>query len=182
MISHLDFSRHLMLPNRVYNWNIWSLADVPSVVLSRNNYIVGYGDRVTIGCTVSSNPAHTSIYWQRIRNGVTQTITLSSNNKYSGSSVTTPSLTILNVDNNDEGDYVCYAINSVGTGQSSRGTLEVTGSKLFLYSCKQVKIWHLGYNDKYVRKKITLKKTLIWICIIHIFLLNIQDDHLCCWT
>jgi hypothetical protein len=135
--------------NRVYNWHCWSLVDVPSVVLNRNNYIVGYGDRVTIGCTVSSNPAHTSVYWQRIRNGVTQTITLSSNIKYSGSSVTTPSLTILNVDDNDEGDYICYATNSVGTGQSSRGTLEVTGSKF----CKQVNIWHLGYNDKYVRKK-----------------------------
>jgi hypothetical protein len=80
-------------------------------------------------CTITSNPTHTSVYWQRISNGVTQTITVTNNNKYSGSSVTTPSLTIFNTDSNDEGDYICFATNSVGTGQSSRGTLDVTGSK-----------------------------------------------------
>lgn len=83
---------------------------------------------MVIGCTVTSSPAHTSVYWQRISgNGVTQTITVQNNNKYSGSTVQTPSLTILTADGNDVGEYICFATNSVGTGQSSRGVVAVTG-------------------------------------------------------
>ncbi|XP_063428590.1 hemicentin-1-like isoform X13 [Mytilus trossulus] len=104
-------------------------GNVPTVVLTQTSYTVGYGDTLVIGCTVTSSPAHTSVYWQRISgNGVTQTITVQNNNKYSGSTVQTPSLTILTADGNDVGEYICFATNSVGTGQSSRGAVAVTGA------------------------------------------------------
>ncbi|XP_052058072.1 hemicentin-1-like isoform X3 [Mytilus californianus] len=104
-------------------------GNVPTVVLTQTSYTVGYGDTLVIGCTVTSSPAHTSVYWQRISgNGVTQTITVQNNNKYSGSTVQTPSLTILTADGNDVGEYICFATNSVGTGQSSRGVVAVTGA------------------------------------------------------
>jgi hypothetical protein len=51
-------------------------------------------------------------------------------NKYSGSTVSTPSLTITNAQNSDEGNYVCYATNLAGTGSSSQTFLDVVGSKL----------------------------------------------------
>ncbi|XP_071159628.1 hemicentin-1-like isoform X21 [Mytilus edulis] len=104
-------------------------GNVPTVVLTQTSYTVGYGDTLVIGCTVTSSPAHTSVYWQRISgNGVTQTITVQNNNKYSGSTIQTPSLTILTADGNDVGEYICFATNSVGTGQSSRGVVAVTGA------------------------------------------------------
>jgi hypothetical protein len=66
---------------------------------------------------------------------LTKFITINSNtntNKYSGSTVSTPSLTVLNADQNDEANYVCFAVNSVGTGQSQQTFLDVTGSKFQL--------------------------------------------------
>jgi hypothetical protein len=49
--------------------------------------------------------------------------------KYTGSAVNTPSLTIYNAVQADEGYYICQATNAVGTGQSSQTYLDVVGSK-----------------------------------------------------
>lgn len=89
------------------------------------------GNSVTLVCTVTANPTHTSVYWRRTVSGITTDITVAnSNNKYSGSTVSTPSLTINNAGAADEGSYVCFASNSVGTGQSSQTFLDVFGGKL----------------------------------------------------
>lgn len=88
------------------------------------------GTSVTMDCTVSANPAHTSVSWQKVINGVRSTINLGQSNKYSGSTTTNPSLTVQNADLTDESHYVCTAQNSVGTGQSSQTFLDVVGSKL----------------------------------------------------
>lgn len=88
---------------------------------------------MTLGCTVTANPSHTTVYWRRVINGALTDITVTNNNKYSGSTVSSPSLTIFNADNSDEGNYICYADNSVGTGQSSQTFLDVFGSKWWFY-------------------------------------------------
>lgn len=82
-----------------------------------------------MGCTVTSNPAHTRVFWQRIINGAAQEITVTNNNKYSGSTLNTPSLTITGTTAADAGSYRCLAENSVGTGQSQITVLNVAGSK-----------------------------------------------------
>lgn len=78
---------------------------------------------------MTSNPAHTSVQWLRVLNGVTSSINLGTVGKYSGSTVNQPSLTINNPVNADEGYYICQATNSVGSGQSSQTYLDVIGSK-----------------------------------------------------
>ena len=83
-------------------------------------------------CTVTASPTHTSVQWQRVQNGVTTSISVSSS-KYSGSLVNSPSLSINNADLNDNGAYICTATNVVGTGTSSQTTLTVTGSKYILF-------------------------------------------------
>ena len=107
-------------------------SDIPSVVIQQPQYTVLIGNSITLVCTVSANPTHTTVYWRRIVNGVQTDITVTNNNKYSGSTVNTPSLTISNAENSDEGNYICYATNSIGTGQSSQTFLDVYGSKSFL--------------------------------------------------
>lgn len=87
---------------------------------------------MTLECTVAATPTHTSVQWKRIQNGVTTPISVSSS-KYSGSLVNSPSLSINNTDLNDNGTYICTAINSIGTGTSSETTLIVTGSKYILF-------------------------------------------------
>ena len=98
----------------------------------QSSYSVLIGQSRTLECLVSGSPSATSVYWQKVVNSVTTTINSNTNtNKYSGSTVTTPSLTVLNADQNDEANYVCFATNAVGTGNSGETFLDVTGSMYF---------------------------------------------------
>lgn len=56
-------------------------------------------------------------------------MTTNNNNKYQGSVVGTPSLTIIGTTSDDAGRYVCYAVNAVGTGSSGITTLNIDGGK-----------------------------------------------------
>lgn len=108
---------------------LWSLSEPPTVVVTLPNYAVDFGRQVALGCTVTANPAHTSVNWKKIKNGVSTDIEMANSGKYSGSSVSSPSLVINNANLDDEASYVCYATNSIGTGQSTSTVLDVVGSK-----------------------------------------------------
>ena len=101
--------------------------------MTQTSFTGNYGDTITLGCTISANPAASSVYWQKYSGGAVSTIDML-NTRYSGSTTTTPSLTIIDLHSNDEGNYVCLAANSVGTGQSAQGPLTVVGSKLLQYT------------------------------------------------
>jgi hypothetical protein len=55
--------------------------------------------------------------------------------RFSGATVNSPTLTISQAQVADEGYYVCFATNSVGTGQSSQTFLDVIGSKYNFITC-----------------------------------------------
>jgi len=106
------------------------VIDIPVVRVLSNTYSVNIANSITLECTVTANPTHTSVTWLRVLNGVTSSINLGGNvQKYTGSAVNTPSLTIYNAVQADEGYYICQATNAVGTGQSSQTYLDVVGSK-----------------------------------------------------
>lgn len=68
------------------------------------------------------------IYWQKISGGVLTFISSTTNVfKFSGATVFSPSLTIINVDKNDSGEYTCMATNGIIALQSSTITLSVDG-------------------------------------------------------
>lgn len=104
------------------------VTDIPIVQVLQSQYSVNIGSSRTLECTVTANPTHTNVYWQRNVAGQLTQITID-NVKYSGSTVGNPSLTVNNAENNDEGFYICFATNSVGTGQSANTYLDVIGSK-----------------------------------------------------
>jgi hypothetical protein len=104
------------------------MLGIPIVNIPQSQYSVTVGNSITLTCTVTSNPTHTSVKWVRVLNNVNTDIAIN-NNKYSGSTVNTPSLTISSADNSDGGYYTCYATNSIGTGQSQNTFLNVVGSK-----------------------------------------------------
>ena len=109
-----------------------TVVTLPTVTIPVTAYTVTTGQSITLACTVTSATQVGSVFWQINFGGQITTINSNTNtNKYSGSTVTTPSLTILNADNSDAGVYTCFATNSAGTGQSGTTTLTVTGSKLF---------------------------------------------------
>ena len=112
-----------------------NLIGVPTVQVQQPSYSVTTGNTMTLVCTVTSNLAITSVQWQRNVGGSITTINSNTNtNKYSGSTTTTPSLTIFNATSSDVGTYTCFASNSVGTGPSTTTTLSDTGSKCVLYN------------------------------------------------
>lgn len=106
------------------------VSDIPSVQVLSNTYSVTLGNTITLGCQVIANPTATNVYWQKLVNGVLVAVDMSTNNnnKYSGSTVQTPSLTIIGTVNEDEGNYVCSAQNSAGSASSSQTFLDVAGS------------------------------------------------------
>jgi hypothetical protein len=95
------------------------------------SYSVTTDNTVTLVCTVSSSLPINDVQWQRNIGGSITTITSNTTtSKYSGSTTTTPFLTIFSASSSDAGTYTCFASNSVGTGQSTTTTLSVTESRL----------------------------------------------------
>ena len=108
---------------------IKSFVDVPSVTVGQG-YTCIIGNTITMTCTIFSTPSATSVQWNRNTNTVPVAINVASNpTKYSGATVSTPSLTISNCLESDEGYYTCQATNAVGTDVSSLTFLNVQGSK-----------------------------------------------------
>ena len=54
------------------------------------------------------------------------------NHKYRGSTVTSPSLVIFSVNENDAGTYLCGATNGAGSSESNAIALQVSGSKYII--------------------------------------------------
>lgn len=107
-------------------------AEPPTVVVTLPNYQTDFGNSVTLGCTVTANPVHTIVYWRKIVNSVSTNINVgSSGGKYSGSTVSSPSLVVNNANLDDKASYVCYAENSIGVGQSTSTVLNVLGGNVF---------------------------------------------------
>jgi hypothetical protein len=77
------------------------------VSLQQQNYILFPGENVTITVNVTFDPnSEYGILWTRKRNNISTDIrTFQFPEKYSGGSPSEPSLTILNVNDTDTGDY-----------------------------------------------------------------------------
>lgn len=89
---------------------------------------------------MTATPAATSIVWQKYINSQPVTIDMN-NNRYTGGTTTNPSLTISSVTQDDQSQYICQAINSVGTGTSNQVYLTVTGGRFIItYFCFRLKM------------------------------------------
>lgn len=109
------------------------LTDIPNVTIKHNAYNTTYGYNVTLDCLIDSFPNHTHVYWRHIYDGTVSNITSDSPGVY-GSTVTDPSLTLLQVTSWDSGHYICFAVNIVGTGESEPIILAVLGGMSLNYS------------------------------------------------
>lgn len=87
-----------------------------------------YGSSLTTDCSFQTsewNPVR-EIYWQFNNSGVLTEI-VKETKGISGSSIETPSLTILNATTSESGTYICYVRNDIGTGQSTPIYVTITG-------------------------------------------------------
>jgi hypothetical protein len=106
---------------------IWIILERPSVIVSGPTQT---GTTVTIGCTATGSPAITAIQW--VKNGGTFYIS-GSNGKYTGGSVSTPSLTFTDIAPIDAGAYRCIATNPVGPAISTSAV--TLGNVYLLITC-----------------------------------------------
>lgn len=119
-------------PNSEYYTQLilYFILGVPSVTVGQG-YSVNLGSSITLKCTVFATPSATVVEWNKFdQNGIAYKINVASqSSKYSGGTVNTPSLTILNAEDSDETYYTCQATNAAGTGTSTQTYLDVLGSK-----------------------------------------------------
>ena len=73
------------------------MTGIPVVNIQQLAFNINIGQDITLECSIKANPIHTAVYWQRIVNGQTTQISTTNSNKYSGSTVNTPSLTVSDV-------------------------------------------------------------------------------------
>ena len=88
------------------------------------------GSNLTVECNITADPAVGVVHWTIV--GVDGSVTKLNNSldpsKYSGSTPSDPSLTIINVDFSDEGNYSCYAQNIAGDSESTYTAVDVIGN------------------------------------------------------
>lgn len=110
------------------NLSIYLSQGIPIVKVESEEYIAQYGDKVTFGCNVISYPDHTTVYWEK-QVGNTITKLDSTTRGINGSTIDSPSLTIILVTSTDSGSYSCKAENAVGVGSSRKVLLKVDAGK-----------------------------------------------------
>ncbi|XP_069115364.1 lachesin-like [Argopecten irradians] len=114
-------------------------GNIPSVAINSSAYDVILGSSAVLQASVSASTGWevTTVYWKRtMSSGAVITLDVDGD-KYEGGTISSPTLIINNVNSEDEGNYVCYAVNSIGISESGTITLSVIGSK-YLTSMSQV--------------------------------------------
>ncbi|XP_022291732.2 uncharacterized protein LOC111103027 isoform X2 [Crassostrea virginica] len=91
------------------------IAGLPNVTTGAGGTLF-IGNSTTITCRVTGN--YTAVFWEHQYNGPISKINTTGSTKYSGGTVSTPSLTIYNFSVSDIGSYRCSGKNSVGTAHS----------------------------------------------------------------
>ena len=91
-------------------------VDKPEVSISSPEPVVE-GHSVTITCRSEARPNVSSVAWMKGQ----EVIQVTDDNRFSGSSLQTPSLTIDPVARTDVGDYSCQMSNDVGDSSKSVG-------------------------------------------------------------
>ncbi|XP_063442494.1 hemicentin-1-like [Mytilus trossulus] len=112
------------------------IGSTPQVSIPQSAYSVTYGANITIPCTiVGAFPAHFRVTWfYRNRENQVTTVNIGDHTQYSGGTLNTPALTILNTNKEDAGFYTCVAENQVDSAQSNETLLNVLAEPIAIHA------------------------------------------------
>ena len=103
----------------------------PSIHILPTNVSIVEGQSHTITCSISSISDITDITWIKTTAvGYEIVNVVDVDGKFSGGTLSDPSLTINNIVNSDEGTYICRATNCCGTASSEDSVLTFKGQFL----------------------------------------------------
>ena len=106
-------------------------TDKPSIRIRPANVKIVEGQSHTITCSISSISEITDITWIKTTAvGYEIVNVVGVEGKFSGGTLSDPSLTINNIVKSDEGTYVCRATNCFGTASSEYSVLTFKGQFL----------------------------------------------------
>ncbi|CAG2211182.1 DSCAML1 [Mytilus edulis] len=107
------------------NSSVLTCISILSLVVEPDNANVILGNNQIISCTLSGQPSAQDIIWYFTPTNESKNEICPRNNaaKYSGGTISDPSLTILNFQTSDSGAYECSATNAAGTGNSNSSVL-----------------------------------------------------------
>lgn len=114
----------------MFKFDFFFFLDIPDIHVLQTSYTVIVTDNITMACNVSASPEVTRIGWLRNTTNNETTAIGMSNDKYKGGTIDDQFLTIWNVNNDDEGWYICTAENLIGDAISEQIYLNVTGGML----------------------------------------------------
>lgn len=128
------------------------LGSTPVTTISQSTYNKKNGKQIILGCSVSSSNSpiqqlqcmDTNQYVAQV---IDHILVSTSYGKYSGSTTSSPSLTIHNVASTDEGAYSCKARNLVGTSRNNPTTTLTVTSSRFILCCVSVLVIILKNKD-----------------------------------
>ncbi|CAG2199111.1 unnamed protein product [Mytilus edulis] len=107
----------------VINVNI--VGGLPSVAVPYKTYEAVTHSAFTLTCTiVNADPPIFKVYWMRKINNKTTILSSATIGIYNVT-VEYPSITFESADSSMSGEYICFATNNIGTGQSSQVLLHV---------------------------------------------------------
>ncbi|XP_052079356.1 hemicentin-2-like isoform X1 [Mytilus californianus] len=124
---YICYATNLLGTTHSKNIHLNVIGDIPNAGIIHDEYLTYFGSNITLHCHVTGTPKPTDVYWERsVNNG--SKIIRSDTAGIHGSTLESPSLTILYVTTLDTGMYMCHAVNLVGIGRSRQIKLQVAGA------------------------------------------------------
>ena len=106
---------------KVKGLNIYAISGPPVIYVPRTSYSVSSGSSVTLEVNVTSSLDITDLFWEKrnISSNIYEPIDMQSESRLECGNISCPSLTITDVDKNDEAYFRVNATNKDGTTTSS---------------------------------------------------------------
>ncbi|VDI64481.1 Hypothetical predicted protein [Mytilus galloprovincialis] len=125
--SYICYATNLLGTTHSKTIHLNVIGDIPKTGILQDEYLAYFGKNITLHCHVTGSPQPTDIYWEKSVNNGSKLIR-SDTAGIHGSTLESPSLTIIYVTTVDSGMYMCHAVNIVGIGRSRQIKLQVVGA------------------------------------------------------